>query len=115
MASGAYLPSDPNHLLQILDDMLDEIESDDDFEGYLESDEGPVAYRRGHESPPMHRSLSLDSLLEAGDEALETPLARTSPSLSPMQGENASGSPLQLQQTTDSSPLLSRYYITKLS
>ena len=43
MASRAALPSDPDFLLDLMHDLPDESESDDDFDGYLEPEDGPVA------------------------------------------------------------------------
>ena len=36
------LPSNPEFLLEYMRDLPDEGESDDDFDGYLDTDEGPV-------------------------------------------------------------------------
>ena len=88
----ARLSSNPEFLLEYLHDIPDESDSDEDFDGYLDADEGPVAYRSvaEFEEESAHaprRSLSLDDLSES-------PLSELSPSHSPMQGEHASGSPL---------------------
>ena len=97
MATRSTLPSDPEYLLDILDDLPDESDSDDEFDGYLEPDEGPVAYRspadieEGGRSP---RARSLEDLRELGHGLSESPLEELSPSHSPMQGLDASGSPL---------------------
>ena len=40
----ARLPADPDLLLEYLHDILDESDSDD-FDRYLDAEEGPVAYR----------------------------------------------------------------------
>ena len=85
-------------------DLPDESDSDDDFDGYLEPDDGPVAYRReeNFEEPDRRwsssrRSRSLESLAETEQGPpldTESPLVSLSPSYSPMQGHNASRSPL---------------------
>ena len=106
MASRRTLSSDPEFLLEFMHDLPDESDSDDDFDGYLEPDDGPVAYRReeNFEEPERRwsssrRSRSLESLAETEQGPpldTESPLASLSPSpsYSPMQGHNASGSPL---------------------
>ena len=96
----ARLPSDPDLLLEYLHDIPDESDSDDDFDGYLDAEEGPVAYRSMAEfeeesALASRRSLSLDDLSES-------PLSEMSPSHSPMQGEHASGSPLAGDSSTQS-------------
>ena len=45
MASRAMLPSDPAFLRQYMNDLPCESDSDDEFEGYLGAEDGPVAYR----------------------------------------------------------------------
>ena len=45
MASHGTLPSDPEILLDIMHDLPDESDTDDDFDGYLEPEDSPVAYR----------------------------------------------------------------------
>ena len=101
MASRAALPSDPDFLLDLMHDLPDDSESDDDFDGYLEPEDGPVAYRSAADEAYRFRSRSLHDLTdleEASEEELmlqaESPLSGLSPSLSPMQGQHASGSPL---------------------
>ena len=39
------LPSDPEFLLDFMREIPDEGESDDDFEGYLDEDDGPIVVR----------------------------------------------------------------------
>ena len=92
MASRTRLPSNADFLLQYMEELSG---SDDEFDGYLDPEEGPVAYRQEDETP-LSRSQSLDDL------AAESPLGGRSPSLSPMQGQYESGSPLR-----SSSPSLS--------
>ena len=43
MASRWALPSDPEYLLDLISDLPDESDSSDDFEGYLDPEDGPVA------------------------------------------------------------------------
>lgn len=97
MASRRALPSDPEYLLDLISDLPDESDSDDDFEGYLDPEDGPVAYRSAAELLEGHspRSQSLEDLTES-------PLAGRSPSHSPMQGLDASGSPLAASSPTQS-------------
>ena len=80
--------------------MPSESDSDDDFEGYLGPEDGPVAYRtaadiamveREDACTPIRRSRSVDSLTAEESALPESPL---SPSQSPMQGQHSSGSPL---------------------
>ena len=42
MASRARLSSDPEYLLEYMHDLPDESDSDEDFDGYLDPDDGPV-------------------------------------------------------------------------
>ena len=107
--SHASLPSDPDFLLHYFDAIAEESGSDEEFDGYLGPEDGPVTYLSGHHpddcdccSTPLARSRSLDSLAELEREQplqIESPLPRTSPSLSPMDGEHASGSPLAASPT----------------
>ena len=103
MAARRTLSSDPQFLLDLMHDLPDESDSDDDFDGFLEPEDGPVAYRReefeerGRRSCSRRRSHSLESLTEIGQGPSpdsESPLAGMSPSYSPMQGHHSSGSPL---------------------
>ena len=92
MACRDTLPSDTSFLLEYLEQLPYESDSDGDkFEGYLGPDDGPVIIRAidyaGYEdqelqSPP-YRSRSLDSLTVMGQEC-ESPLPSISPSLFPM-------------------------------
>ena len=100
MAARTKLPSDPSFLLEYMQDMPSESDSDDDFEGYLGPEDGPVAYRtaadiamveREDACTPIRRSRSVDSLTAEESALPESPL---SPSQSPMQGHHSSGSPL---------------------
>ena len=98
--SRASLPSDPNFLLQLIDDIPEESgSSDEQFDGYLGPDEGPVTFPSGHSvnydsGTTLACSRSLDSLTELEREQTESPLPCTSPSPSLMDGQHASGSPL---------------------
>ena len=81
------LPSDPNILLSLMDD-IEESESEDEFEGWLANDDGPTILRHSvvsdyeHSSAPSGlRSRSLESL---NTEPQSPP---SSPS-SPMQVDN---------------------------
>ena len=71
MACRDTLPSDPSFLLEYLEQLPYESDSDgDEFEGYLGPDDGPVVIRAidsaGYEDQepesPTYRSRSLDSL-----------------------------------------------------
>ena len=99
--SRTSLPSDPNFLLELIDDIPEESgSSDEELDGYLGPDEGPVTFARGHSvedydsGTTLARSRSLDSLTELEREQTESPLPCTSPSPSPMDDQHASGSPL---------------------
>ena len=100
MASRGTLPSDPEILLDIMHDLPDESDSDDDFDGYLEPEDGPIAYRNPSELEEVEttrRSQSLQDLseLEQRQELQsESPLSGLSHSPSLMEGQHASGSPL---------------------
>ena len=110
----ASLRSDPDFLLEYIDELPDESGSDEEFDGYLGPDDGPIATHSGlnydRYSPSLHRSRSLDSLTEAERETgcpsspTESPLPAMSPSPSPMQGQHASGSPLSMGSPTHSQP-----------
>ena len=83
-------------------------ESDDDFDGYVGPEDGPVACatvpevveREGLCSPVWH-SLSTDDLTAA--EVSELPKSPFTSSVSPMQGQHSSGSLLSLTSETNSS------------
>ena len=100
----AALPSDPEFLLDLMHDLPDESDSDDEFDGYLEPEDGSVVFRSAAELDDETytlRSQSLQDLTEleeASEEGLilqtESPLLGLSTSLSPMQGQHTSGSPL---------------------
>ena len=101
MASRAALPSDPEFLIDFMHDLPVDSDSDDEFDGYLEPEDGPVVFRSAAELDDEAytlRSQSLQDLTELEEAGLalqtESPLLGLSPSLSPMQGQHASGSPL---------------------
>ena len=111
MASRASLSSDPAFLLELMHDLPEESDSDDDFDGYLEPEYGPVAHRSAADYEatfsPRTRSRSLNDLTDSEQQTAlqtESPLAGLSPTLSPvpMQGEHASGSPLALLHSRSS-------------
>ena len=101
MASRTRLhSSNADFLLHYMEEMSDLSGSEDKFEGYLDPENGPVAYcceADYEDKTPLRRSQSLDNLPESL-------LAGSSPSLSPMQGEHASGSPLRMSSPSLSSP-----------
>ena len=49
MASRGTLPSDPDFLLDFMEDLPEESDSDEEFDGYLEPEDGPIAYRNASE------------------------------------------------------------------
>lgn len=89
--ASSYLTSDPEALFQLMQDLPDKSGSEDEFDGYLEPEDRPVAYCRADfeckDVSLRKHSLSLEDLSES-------PLGPCSPSLSPMQVQNAGGSPL---------------------
>ena len=94
MASRASLPSDPEFLLGLMDNLPIESDSDDDdFDGYLGEDDERAALREDDSYPDHHCSTSRASVRD--EELLqEPPLVDSSLSPTPMQGAYASGSPL---------------------
>ena len=83
-------------------------ESDNDFDGYVGPEDGPVAcatvpevVEREGLCPPVWRSLSTDDLTAA--EVSERPESLFTSSVSPMQGQYSSGSLLSLTSETNSS------------
>ena len=112
MAARQCLPSDPDFLLRYIDELPDDANSDLEFEGYLDEDEGLVACTS--QDDELQRSPSLDSVEAERDESPLVVASATShslppraretmsPSLSHMQGEVASGSPLVLAPQTES-------------
>ena len=103
---GLGLSSDPEFLLELMQELPDESESEDEFDGYLDPEDGPIILRRSDRDEeldsPLTRSRSLDSLHEARgllDHDLESPLIGSSPSLSPMQVAGGSPTHSPMQQT----------------
>ena len=97
------LPSDPERLLELLDGLSDESDSGDEFDGYLDASDVPVALRGSEqwvlESTPS-RSRSADSLVDAVSES-EMHISPFSPSplsspmqLSSVQLQDAASQPL---------------------
>ena len=86
----ANLPSDPEVLLEIMQELPDDSGSEDEFDGYLDEDDGPIVLRasgrcsdESYTSAQLPRSRSVASLRETVV-ALESPLPALSPSLSPI-------------------------------
>ena len=107
MASRAKISSDPAVLLEYMEGLSCDSESDDDFDGYRGPEDGPIACatvpevveRKGLCSP-VRRSLSTDDVTFA--EVSELPESPFTNCVSPMQGQNSSGSPLSLISETNS-------------
>ena len=102
------LPSDSEFLVALISELEDESESEDEFDGWLDEDDGPRVVRscndvRSDRSPAaLHqRSLSLDSMDALADNDFlspESPL-ELSPSHSPRHAQehaSSSSSPMQL-------------------
>ena len=86
----ANLPSDPEVLLEIMQELPDDSGSEDEFDGYLDEDDGPIVLRASDRcsdesctSAQLPRSRSVASLRETAV-ALESPLPCSNPSLSPI-------------------------------
>ena len=108
MVSRAKISSDPAVLLEYMEVLSCDSESDNDFDGYVGPMDGPVACTTVPEvveweglCSSVWRSLSTDDLTAAEVSKL-TELPLTS-SVSPMQGQHSSGSPLSLSSETNSS------------
>ena len=108
MASRGKISSDPAVLLEYMEGLSCDSESDDDFERYLGPEDGPVActtvpevVEREGLCSPVRRPLSTDDLTTA--EVSELPESPFTSSVSPMQGQHSSGSPLSLTSETNSS------------
>ena len=105
---GRGLPSDPEFLLELMQELPDESESEDEFDGYLDPEDGPIMLRRSDRDEeldsPLTRARSLDGLNEARgllDQDVESPLLGSSPSLSPMQVAGGSHSAGATDYCTD--------------
>ena len=108
MASRAKISSDPAVLLEYMEGLSCDSESDDDFDGYLRPEDGPVACATVPEVVEQEglwssvwRSLSTDDLTIA--EVSELPESPFTNSVSPMQGQHFCGSPLSVISETNSS------------
>ena len=95
-------------LLEYMKRLSCDSESDDDFDGYLGPEDGPVScaivpevVEREGLCSPVRRSLSTDDLTAA--EISELPESPFTSSVSPIQGQHSSGSPLSLTSETNSS------------
>ena len=102
---GRGLPSDPEFLLELMQELPDESKSEDEFDGYLDPEDGPIMLRRSDVdeelNSPLTRARSLDSLNEARgllDQDVDSPLLGSSPSLSQMR--QAAAPPIQLEPRT---------------
>ena len=96
-------------LLEYMKGLSCDSESDDDFDGYLGPEDGPVActivpevVERDGLCSPVRRSRALDRRPYAA-EVSEFPESPFTSSVSPMQGQHSSGSPLSLTSETNSS------------
>ena len=108
MASQAQISSDPAVLLEYMEVLSCDPESDNDFDGYLGPEDGPVAcatvpevVEREGLCSSVWRSLSTDDL--TAEEVSELPESPFTSSVSPMQGQHSSRSPLLLTSETNSS------------
>ena len=107
MVSRAKIPSDPAVLLEYMNGLSCDSKSDDDFDGYLGPEDGPIVcttvpqvVEREGLCSPVRRSHSADDLTAA--EVSELPESPLTSSVSPMQGQHSSGSPLPLTSETNS-------------
>ena len=120
MASRAKISSDPAILLEYIEGLSCDSESDNDFDGYLGPEDGPVAcatvpevIEREGLCSPVRRSLSTDDLTAA--EVSELPESPFTSSVSPMQGQHSSRSPLSPTSETNSSHFTIFNSATKLT
>ena len=88
MAARQCLPSDPDFLLRYIDELPDAADSDFEFEGYLDEDEGPVACMS--QDDELQRSPSLYSVEAERDESPLVVASVTSHSLPPRMRETMS-------------------------
>ena len=99
MASSSHLPSDPAFLLEYMQDLQVESNSDVELDGYLVQEDGPNTSDDDEAaSIPRCLSHSVGDMIALHEAATlpESMLAVVSPSLSPTQGASLSGSPLSL-------------------
>ena len=108
MASRAKISSDPAVLLEYKEGLSCDSESNDNFDGYLGPEDGPVVcatvpevVEREGLCSPVRFSLLTDDITTA--EVSELPESPFTNSVSPMQGQHSSGSPLSLTSETNSS------------
>ena len=101
IASRAKISCEPAVLLECMEGLSCDSESDDDFDGYLGREDEPVAcatvpevVERERLCSPVRHPLSTDDLAAA--EVSELPESPFASSVSPMQGQHSSGSPLSL-------------------
>ena len=118
MASRAKISSVSAVLLEYMEGLSCDSESDDDFDSYLGPEDEPVAcatvpevVEREGLCSLVRRSLSTDDLTAA--EVSELPESPYTSSVSPMQGQHSSGSPLSLTSETNSSHSTIFNYATK--
>ena len=107
MASRAKISSDPAVFFEYMEGLWCNSESDDDFDGYLRPEDGPVAcasipevVEREGLCSPVRRSLSTDDLTAA--EVSKLPESPFTSSVSPMPGQYSCGSPLSFTSETNS-------------
>ena len=99
MASSSYLPFDPAFLLEYIQDLQVESNSDGEFESYLVQEDGlNTSYDNEAAFIPWCLSHSVGDMTALHETATlpELMLAVVNPSLSPTQGASLSGSPLSL-------------------
>ena len=99
--SCASLPSDPNFLLELINNIPEELgSSDKEFDGYLGPDNCPVTFASGHSledydsGTALACSRSFDSLTELEREQTESLYLCTNPSPFPTDSQHASSFPL---------------------
>jgi hypothetical protein len=90
MASRTTLPSEPSFLLEYMEELPNESDSDYDFESYLEPEDGPCALLCDQDGDGTSPGEVCGSTEQPTTE-LESPLACLNPSAVPMQGNHSSG------------------------
>ena len=97
------LSSDPNYLLSLMSEIGDESDSDEEFDGWLGEDDGPVVTYYGSSdeceassAQIEHRSHSLDLAVESPQSPTHSPMQLASRTSSLVQPEGAP--PLFLQE-----------------
>ena len=94
MARRSHLLSDSAYLLEYMQDLTVESDSDGEFDSYLGPDDRRSFSVRDEQATTPKLISDENTGLDEAASYSESPLARTSPSHSPMQGESSSGSPL---------------------